>query len=258
MHRRASYLKTMKTFTVLIAAFLILLVFSTKNHAALPAGPRTPVLVELFTSEGCSSCPPADRLLIDLKRNQPVANAQVIALGLHVDYWNYIGWNDRFSSPRFTARQQQYADRLNDGPYTPQMIVDGSASVVGNDANSVSRAITRAASSAKPVQVELSQQNGAITVKLHGVAASSPEVFFALVEDDLESSVIAGENNGVTLHHVAVARDLRSLGHASSDSWSATVPLQLASGVRREKSQALVFVQDQHGKVLGVASASIQ
>src|SRR3954469_12815837 len=95
MHRRDSYLNTMKTFTVLSAVLLIAFVFSAKNHAAIPAGPRNPVLVELFTSEGCSSCPPADRLLIDLKRNQPVANAQVIALGLHVDYWDYIGWSDR-------------------------------------------------------------------------------------------------------------------------------------------------------------------
>ena len=248
----------MKTAALLLALLLIALAFTSQNHAQQPSAPRTPVLVELFTSEGCSSCPPADRLLIELKKKEPVPTAEVIALGQHVDYWNYIGWTDRFSSPQFTARQQQYADRLNDGPYTPQMVIDGSTSLVGNDADGVSRAIARAATVAKPVQVVLSQEGGALHVKVQGTANSSPEVFFALVEDDLESQVKAGENNGVTLHHVAVARELRSLGHASSDTWKATVPIQLAGGVRKEKTQALVFVQDKAGKVLGVGSAQLQ
>ncbi len=247
----------MKTVALLLALALIALVFVTQNNAAPTSGPRTPVLVELFTSEGCSSCPPADRLLISLKHNQPVPNAQVIALGLHVDYWNYIGWADRFSSPQFTARQQQYADRLNDGPYTPQMIVDGTSSVVGNDPNGVTRAIARAGAAAKPVKVELSQANGAISVKLGGTNGS-PEVFFALVEDDLESRVKAGENDGVTLHHVAVARELRSLGHATNSAWATSVPLQLPAGVRKEKSQALVFVQEQRGRVVGIATIPLQ
>lgn len=248
----------MKTSALLFALAFIALVFVTNNHAKTPAGPRNPVLVELFTSEGCSSCPPADRLLIELKHNQPIPNAQVIALGEHVDYWNYIGWTDRFSSPQFTARQQRYADRLNDGPYTPQMIVDGSASLVGNDANGVSRAVTRAAAIGKPIQVELSQAKSSLTVKLHGVTGGSPEVVFALVEDDLESQVKAGENDGATLHHVAVARELRSLGHAAGDGWGATVPIQVPATVRKEKSQALVFVQEANGKVLGLSTIPLQ
>lgn len=248
----------MKTLFLLAAILLIALAFSVKNGAQPTSGPRTPVLVELFTSEGCSSCPPADKLLIQLKQKQPVANAQVIALGQHVDYWNSIGWTDRFSSPQFTARQQQYADRLNDGPYTPQVVVDGTTSVVGNDPNEVSRTIARAAANPKPVQVELSQIDGSLGVKLHGVATSSPEVFFAIVEDDLESQVKAGENEGVTLHHVAVARELRSLGKASSEGWAATVPIKLVNGERKEKSQALVFAQDAHGKVVGVATIGLQ
>jgi len=248
----------MKTLTVLIAVLLIALILTVKNHAQPASGQRRPVLVELFTSEGCSSCPPADRLLIELKHNQPVANAQVIALGEHVDYWNYIGWTDRFSSPQFTARQQRYADRLNDGPYTPQMVVDGTTSIVGNDATGVSHAITRAAAVDKPVQIELSQNDGQLHLNLRGLANASPEIFLALIEDDLESHVKAGENDGVTLHHVAVARELRSLGKPSGDVWTTAVPLKLLSGQRKEKSQALVFAQDQRGRVLGIALASIQ
>jgi len=248
----------MKILTLSVAIFLLAIAFTVKNQAQPPSGPRTPVLVELFTSEGCSSCPPADRLLIELKQKQPVPNAQVIALGQHVDYWNYIGWKDRFSSPQFTARQQEYADRLNDGPYTPQMVIDGTASLVGNDADGVSRAITRAAAAAKPVQVELSQAGDQVQIQLRGLANSSPEVFFALVEDDLESKVKAGENDGVTLHHVAVTRELRSLGRASGDAWKGMAAVKLDGGIRKEKSQALVFVQNPGGKVVGVNTIALR
>jgi len=248
----------MKILTLSVAIFLLAIAFAVKNQAQPPSGPRTPVLVELFTSEGCSSCPPADQLLIELKQKQPVPNAQVIALGQHVDYWNYIGWKDRFSSPQFTARQQEYADRLNDGPYTPQMVIDGTASLVGNDAGGVSRAITRAAAAAKPVQVELSQAGDQVQIRLRGLANSSPEVFFALVEDDLESKVKAGENDGVTLHHVAVTRELRSLGRASGDAWTGTAAVKLDGGIRKEKSQALVFVQNPGGKVVGVNTIALR
>jgi hypothetical protein len=187
-----------------------------------------------------------------------VPNAQVIALGQHVDYWNSIGWTDRFSSPQFTARQQQYADKLNDGPYTPQMVIDGTASLVGNDANGVSRAIARASASMKPVQVELSESGDQVRIKLRGLANSSPEVFLAVVEDDLESQVKAGENDGVTLHHVAVARELRSLGRAPGDEWTANAPIKLAGGERKDRSQALVFVQGSGRKVVGVNTIALR
>jgi hypothetical protein len=249
----------MRSFLLFSAALLGIFYMSLAKEPAQPAsGRRTPVLVELFTSEGCSSCPPGDKLLIELKEKQTVLNAEVIAMGQHVDYWNRDGWTDRFSSAQFTARQEQYAERLNDGPYTPQVVVDGTTSVVGNDVEAVGRAIRKAAAEAKPLQLELSESNGQVQISVHGILDSSPEIFFALVEDDLESQIKAGENRGVTLHHGAVARQLRSLGNATKDGWKTAVPIQLASGQRKERTQALVFAQDSRGKVLGVNKLPLQ
>src|SRR5437660_2167157 len=110
--------------------------------------PPTPILVELFTSEGCSSCPPADALLRTLVETQPVAGAQVIGLGQHVDYWDRQGWRDRFSSAASTDRQQRYAHAFNiDSIYTPQMVVDGREELVGSDGTRAHRTIVNAAGS---------------------------------------------------------------------------------------------------------------
>src|SRR5476651_645491 len=114
----------------------------------LRAAPPTPVIVELFTSEGCSDCPPADTLLDKLIATQPIAGVEIIGLGQHVDYWDRQGWKDRFSSAALTNRQRIYQTRFNtESIYTPQMVVDGRAEFVGSDAAAATRALERATAS---------------------------------------------------------------------------------------------------------------
>src|SRR5271156_239270 len=123
--------------------------------AADDGAARVPVLLELFTSEGCSSCPPADRLLEILDQKQPVAGADLIVLSEHVDYWDRLGWKDPFSSPQYTARQQDYTNKYNfDGVYTPQLVVDGRFGFVGSDGREASAAIQKAMREQKiPIEI---------------------------------------------------------------------------------------------------------
>src|SRR5205809_4045968 len=125
---------------------------------------RQAILIELFTSEGCSSCPPADALLERLDRTQPVAGSQIIVLSEHVDYWNHIGWADPYSSSAFSARQQQYARRFRtQGPYTPQMVVDGRIEFVGSDERRADSAIRSALKLPKTV-FRITESEGSATV----------------------------------------------------------------------------------------------
>src|SRR5579862_7185709 len=188
--------------------------------------PRTPVLVELFTSESCSSCPPADALLQKLDRSQPVPGADLVVLSEHVDYWDDIGWKDPFSSREFSIRQSDYALRFRlDSPYTPQMVVDGNAELVGSDETRAIRAIEGAAKVAKlAVNVSSLHLEGAHSLALHiqvgpptsPARPTSGLVFVALADESDQSHVRGGENDGRSLTHVAVVRVLEQVGTIDS------------------------------------------
>jgi hypothetical protein len=183
------------------------------------ADDEVPVLVELFTSEGCSSCPPADALLIQLAQTQPVKGVSVIALGEHVDYWDRLGWRDPFSDARFSERQSAYAAaRRSSNIYTPQMIVDGDAEFVGSDRDTALAAIARAASRPKP-RIALTwlpapnERTATLWVDLPaGATADGAAVYVAIAEDGLRSDVARGENAGRALTHGAVVRRLTKIG----------------------------------------------
>ena len=274
----------LKIALVLIALALVAAVLTGKRAAMLSAiesddkqptagGPRTPVLVELFTSEGCSSCPPADELLMRLEQTQPVDGAEVIALSEHVDYWNHLGWRDPYSSSEFSARQNDYAHAFDtDGAYTPQMIVDGRAQFVGSDSGRARKAIASASRDSKAVvTVSLASEDtraGSITLDVRAERpqsvseGDSAEVLLAITESGLRSSVSRGENAGRRLSHTAVVRKLTALGSVASQGGAQFVAkpvVQIPRGWKRDSLRAVVFVQERTSRrVLGVAAAPLR
>lgn len=233
---------------------------------------RVPVLLELFTSEGCSSCPPADELLMRLDETQPVPGAEVIALSEHVDYWNHLGWADPYSSATFSARQNDYARALDtDEIYTPQMIVDGRVQFVGNNSNRARDALAAAARDPKAaVTLNLGSQNPAaasiiLNVRVGdlpiGASDHSCDVTLAITESGLRSSVARGENAGRHLTHTGVVRKLSHIGgidpHKVS-SFSAQPIVRIEKTWKRDRLKAVVFVQERSSrKIIGAALLSL-
>ena len=226
--------------------------------AAQAASTRNPVVVELFTSEGCSSCPSADQLLAEIERTQPVANAQVLVLSEHVDYWNRLGWRDPFSTHGFSERQSAYAEQFkNDGVYTPQMVVDGHAEFVGSNSARARKAIADAGANPK-AQVSITSGEK-LTVNVEQVPGNvEADVLLAVTEANLRSEVRSGENSGRSLNHTGVVRRLTVLGQTHGGSFSAQASPQIAADWKRGNLQAVVFVQNRKTKqILGAASVKL-
>ena len=229
---------------------------------------RVPVVVELFTSEGCSSCPPADALLIRLETLQPVAGAEIIVLSEHVDYWNRLGWTDPFSSAEFSRRQDDYAAAFGSGGmYTPQMVVDGHTEFVGSDAARAHAAIAAATKQPKAA-VTLSLAGNAVkpgeillrvtAAPPAGISSEGADVLLAITESGLASDVARGENSGRRMAHTGVVRQLKGIGRIQRGAparFATEIPLRLPAAWRRENLRAVVFVQDRASRrILGVAA----
>jgi hypothetical protein len=238
---------------------------ATDPAPADAAAPRTPVVVELFSSEGCSSCPPADVVLRDLAQQQAAPGALVIGLELHVDYWNYLGWTDPFSSAAFTARQRAYADAFGRrGVYTPQMIVDGQTEFVGSEKRTAEGAIAAAAKLPK-AKVQLGRTGDRVSVAVRELPDPSDlaAVWLAITEDELRTAVRSGENAGSTLAHGPVVRTLKKLGvtraGATGPAFSGEAELAVEPSWKRDKLRAVVFVQsDKTRKILGASAIALQ
>jgi hypothetical protein len=230
----------------------------SRNQGQRMQAERRPVLVELFTSEGCSDCPPADALLAMLDRTQYIPGAEAIVLSEHVTYFNEGGWRDPYSSEAMTQRQQAYTQQFQLGDlYTPQMVVDGTEQFVGNDAGKLDRAVAKAAMAPKiDVQIANLQReaDGAIDFSLHVSGGGKESVVAAVALDRASSVVRRGENAGHTLQHVAVARFIKEFGLSATDGR----PLRLAGGdlTDAEKSGAslrlVVFLVNANGRVVSV------
>lgn len=227
------------------------------DTAASKTKARAPVVVELFTSEGCSSCPPADALLARLDREQPVEGAEVIPLALHVDYWNRLGWTDPFSSGEFSRRQGEYSHAYGkDGVYTPQMIVDGVSEFAGGNSGRAFEAIGKAAREPK-AEVTLARAAGEsgtgvrLEVSVEGLPklteGDEAYVLLAITEGGLSTDVARGENSGRRLSHVGVVRRLTTVGSladARGGSFKASAQVEVEKGWRRENLRAVVFAQE--------------
>jgi hypothetical protein len=194
---------------------------SSRNSVQiLSSTPSQPVLVELFTSEGCSDCPPADALLAKLDASQFVPGAQAIVLSEHVTYWNDLGWRDPFSLDAMTARQQQYEARFGlTSIYTPQMVVDGAEQFVGNDSSRLSAAVARAAATPKlKITIEDAHLgDGSVSFSVRGGGNAGATLVGVLAQNATRSEVAHGENAGRTLHHVAVVRVIKEFGSKADD-----------------------------------------
>jgi hypothetical protein len=226
------------------------------------ATPRTPVLVELFTSEGCSSCPPADDALARLAQKQPVPGAELIALGFHVDYWDYIGWKDRFASPEYGARHRRYALNGDDNRvYTPQMVVDGERSFVGDEDEARTQAALAAKRSKVPLSLTASVDGDTVVVRVRtdSAPAAGLELWAVLAEDGLSSEVKRGENAGRKLAHVAVVRTLKALPapKAEGGGFVSEARLKLGADWKRERLRAVAVLQAPGGQVRGAAAVEL-
>ncbi|HEY0170714.1 MAG TPA: DUF1223 domain-containing protein [Pyrinomonadaceae bacterium] len=227
------------------------------TSAASKTEGRAPVVVELFTSEGCSSCPPAEALLARLDEEQPVEGAEVIPLAMHVDYWNQLGWTDPFSSSEFSRRQGEYAHAYGkDGVYTPQMIVDGVKEFPGGNESTALGAVTRAAREPKaevtlargPAQTD-EQANVFVTIDKFPKQTEGDPVYvlLAVTESGLSSDVSRGENSGRRLGHVGVVRVIRQLGilpETRGGGFKVETGVMIEKGWRRENLRVVVFAQE--------------
>ncbi len=227
-----------------------------------PAHAEPRAVVELFTSQGCSSCPPADQIIGELAKDP-----SVIALSLPIDYWDYLGWKDTLADSRFSARQKAYSHMRGEREvYTPQVVVNGSAHVIGSDRARIERAIedTKKADGVMSVPISMTlagkQINISVAASGSGPAAAHGEVWICSISKAVPIAIGRGENRGREITYHNVVRDLLKVGdwNGSSDSW--TVPLENIS--REGVDAAVVYVQDGNrdkpGPMLGAAYTSLR
>jgi hypothetical protein len=223
-----------------------------------------PVLIELFTSEGCSSCPPADLLLQKLDASQPIPGAQLIVLSEHVTYWDQDGWKDPNSSSSLTERQNSYEDALGETtPYTPQLIVDGAHVVRAGNPKQIEDTLQKAATTPKvPVRIgDVTVDAGTPTVLRAHIETDAnfekhgADVYVAVALDHVESQVLRGENGGRHLIHIAVVQEIVKIGKLpKGQSFAQDVQLKLKPGTDPKNVRLIALVQESGpGKVLGAA-----
>ena len=212
------------------------------------AAATSPVVVELYTSQGCYSCPPADAFLGELAKE-----SNVVALSLHIDYWDYIGWKDPYALPGNSQRQRHYSRYLDRRyVYTPQMVIDGTYDVVGSQGDEVLAKIAKASQAEGRVQVEIDWQAGKAIVPAGEAPEEGATVYLAVYDDKHVTDIKRGENGGKTLAYYNVVRDLQSLGTWNGERMEITLDLD-ALRAQGQGGCAIIVQTGTHGRILGAA-----
>lgn len=212
-------------------------------------------VIELFTSQGCSSCPPADALLKDIA----ASHKDVMALSLPVDIWDYIGWKDTLASPKNSERQRAYSRLLGSGPvYTPQVVINGVAQSIGSDAREIDEAMNKAkaAIGEKHVPVQLWPHRNSVIIEMGaapaGVEVKESTIWLAVVQKSVDVQVARGENAGTTLRYHNVVRELTPVGVWSGK--PATIQLLRSAFMRPDIEDIIVLIQEaDYGPIIGAA-----
>lgn len=226
-----------------------------------PPAPLGVAVIELFTSEGCNSCPPADDLAAKIALEARQQGKPVFVLAMHVDYWDYLGWKDPFAQSQFTRRQRAYAAALgkmggNGGVFTPEMVVNGSTGFTGNDERQARQAIERSIVDATRLKVEPSivARKAGEPVKVRALVKGDTRwtmLCVAIVEDGLSVDVLGGENAGKTLKHDRV---VRAFGQVAVKDDRAEIELKLPKDVKEASCRVVVFAQEE--KTMRIAGAA--
>jgi hypothetical protein len=227
--------------------------------AQVAGGTKSPIVIELFTSEGCSSCPPADELMLKLEKVKLVEGAPVIVLGEHVDYWDHAGWRDRFSSHAFTVRQSEYKDKLHlNDPYTPQAVVNGKYEALGSDINALQGAIAQALAVPNTVELKLERQGeDGLHVAVKNPASRKIRVLAVVLESGLMTKVSAGENRGRSIEHPSVVRKLVTVTTSKAQQFDGATKLKFDKEWKRQNSSIVVLAQDDaSGAIVGAERLS--
>ena len=247
------------------AGMALVLTMGLQAQTAVDAPAQKVVLVELFTSEGCSSCPPADALLRQVNGTRTSGDQLVVGISEHVTYWNGLGWSDPFSSPAYTERQNAYSERFHlEGVYTPQMVINGAEQIVGSDRGALLRAVQAEQAQHPRVSLRILSLNVvgstlAVNFSISGdVPAQGADLMAVLADDSDRSSVLHGENSGQTLAHVAVARSISRVARLRS-AGERTVQVQIPATFQAgQKHHLILFAQTPgNGRVLGADTKAL-
>jgi len=253
-----------------VLAFSLSLIAAHPQAGGLPSSSgdtrASPVaIVELFTSEGCSSCPPADELLRQVNLKEAPSGQLIVGISEHVTYWNNLGWKDPYSSPVFTDRQSVYASRFaGEGPYTPQMVVNGRDQFVGSDGNALNQALRADAQRGhfdlRLTSSALSSNGVDLTFAFVGHPSKPLDIVAVLTDDADRSNVLRGENSGRLLQHVSVARSLDRVATVTGD-MEKSVHLSLPAGAQITPGSGhhlVLFAQEAHqGAIVGAVTSAL-